>query len=354
MAEPQFWMSRTHPAVWALRPLGALYGKLVALRRRYTVPDHMGKPVICVGNFTAGGAGKTPVTRHIANMLAAAGHAPAIISRGHGGRETGPLRVDTNVHSAAEIGDEPLMLARDHKVYVARDRRAAARLAISEGADSLIKDDGFQNPTMRHAVNVLVVDAASGVGNGLVLPAGPLREFLPQALARADALVISYAGQASLHPSIVPLISAFEANARPVLRAEIALAPLAATKACAFCGIAKPAKFAASLTDAGVSLVGMRAFADHHAFSDAEAQSLLDWAAAADAPLLTTEKDMARLAHAPVGSPRARLAAATECVHLSLKLSNEARLATLLNDALTRDLAAHGYRPPNERDTEST
>ena len=175
MRAPDFWWRRERSAAARLlSPLGALSGALTLarMRRKGVSP---GVPVICVGNPTVGGAGKTPTVIHLARLLAAQGRHPAILTRGYGGSERGPLQVDASLHPASRIGDEPLLLARAAPTWVARDRIAGAGAAMGEGADILIMDDGFQNPSLAKTLSILVVDGGVGVGNGLSIPAGPLR-----------------------------------------------------------------------------------------------------------------------------------------------------------------------------------
>ena len=183
-------------------PLALLYGAAEALRRRLTKPEKPEIPVICVGNLTAGGAGKTPTVRALADILKGAGHQPIVLSRGYGGRNTGPLRVDPTLHVAADTGDEPLMLSDDLTVYIARDRRAALRAAVSDGAQIAIKDDGFQNPTLAHNYNLIVVDAATGFGNALLLPAGPLRQPLAASAPRIDAVLLVGETSEQIRPTL--------------------------------------------------------------------------------------------------------------------------------------------------------
>ena len=165
MTEPRFWQSRRHPLSLALTPLSWVYGGAEAARRKLTHAQHPGKPVICIGNLTAGGGGKTPTVRWLAEKMAAQGKQPAILSRGYGGSKKGPLKVDPTQHIASQIGDEPLMLAADWPVYICVDRMQSLRFAVQDGADMLIKDDGFQNPSLAHHFNLIVVDGASGLGN---------------------------------------------------------------------------------------------------------------------------------------------------------------------------------------------
>ena len=335
MAEPRFWQSSLHPLSLALRPLSFVYGGLESLNRKLTHTQHPGKPVICVGNLTAGGGGKTPSVRLMMQWLHEDGLSPAVLSRGYGGSEKGPLRVDPALHNAAQVGDEPLMLARDWPVYIGADRMAGLRQAVADGHDVLVKDDGFQNPAMAHHFNLIVVDGASGIGNGQLLPSGPLRQRLDIAFGKLDALLVIAPDNAAHHPSVDLLMDMAEALGKPVFNGAIETSskPKTADKnVTAFCGIAKPEKFAASLKAAGYTPIAMQAFGDHHAFSEAEAAALL----AHDGALITTEKDMARLQGAPESSARAALAARAEVLPIALKVKK----ADALRDAIRAAMAA--------------
>lgn len=297
MRAPAFWARpREAPglAARALAPLAWVWAE--AMRRRLTrVSVRVGVPVICVGNLTLGGAGKTPTVAALAGMLAARGVAAHVVSRGHGGSLAGPLRVDARGHSAAEVGDEPLLLAGFAPVWVGRDRAAAARAAVATGAQAVVLDDGFQNPGLAKDLSIVVVDAGFGFGNGRVTPAGPLREPVGQGLARAD---------------LVLLLGEPEVRARAlrdwpelgrVVRIEGELRPLetgmdwAGLRAFAFAGIGRPEKFFATLRGLGAEVVGARAFADHAAYDGRMLARLARDARAAGAQLVTTEKDAVRL-----------------------------------------------------------
>jgi tetraacyldisaccharide 4'-kinase len=249
------------------------------------VPWRASIPVICVGNPVAGGAGKTPTALALAMRLQALGHAPVFLTRGYGGRLRGPVQVDLAILDARDVGDEPLLLARLAPTVVARDRAAGARLAAGLGT-VIVMDDGFQNPGLAHDLDLLVVDAAAGLGNGRVMPAGPLREPLADALARADALVL-------LGTGALPFDSTL-----PVVRGQIVpLDPpdLKGQAVVAFAGIGRPEKFFATVRDLGAEIVEARAFGDHQTYTPAMLAPLLATARLTGALPLTTAKDAVRL-----------------------------------------------------------
>jgi tetraacyldisaccharide 4'-kinase len=282
MHAPDFWQRRGLLAA-ALAPLGFAYGASVAFKARHAKAFDSGLPVICVGNLTAGGSGKTPLAIAIAELLRAKGHKPYFLTRGYGGSERGPAMASRG-HSAAVMGDEALLLARTAPTIVARDRAAGARLAQEKGATVLVMDDGHQNFSLRKSLSLVVVDAQAGFGNGYQIPAGPLREPVAQGLARADAVILVGDG--------APDLGGYKG---PVLRAH--LKPdgeaFAGKPVFAFAGIGRPEKFAASLEDSGAQLCGSCFFPDHHPYTEDEITQLR--AVAGDATLVTTEKDFVRL-----------------------------------------------------------
>jgi len=282
MRAPDFWR-RPNAVARLLAPLGALYGASVAFKARYAKAFDPGLPVICVGNLTAGGSGKTPVAIAIADMLRAKGHKPFFLTRGYGGSERGPA-LASRAHSAAVMGDEALLLARAAPTIVARDRAAGARLAKEKGATVLVMDDGHQNFSLRKNLSLVVVDAETGFGNGFQIPAGPLREPVAQGLARADAVVLVGDGQ--------PQLDRFRG---PVLRAHLLAdgGAFAGKPVFAFAGIGRPEKFTASLHEAGAAVIGSCFFADHHPYTEDDILELR--AVAGEAMLVTTEKDFVRL-----------------------------------------------------------
>jgi tetraacyldisaccharide 4'-kinase len=274
--------------------LGALYGALTALRMK-RAGARVGIPVICIGNYHVGGAGKTPTTLALADMLRAMGERPVVVSRGYGGDLAGPVRVHATQHTAANVGDEPLMMAAQVPVIVARDRVAGAAMAQEDGASVVLLDDGFQNPSLHKDASLLVIDAARGVGNGAVFPAGPLRAPLKAQIARTDALIV--VGQGSAADGVARDVAA---RGGLVLRAtlqpdEKSLSALRGKRVLAFAGIGDPARFFATLRSQGVEVIEGRAFADHHPFMPAEIVRLVEDAARQSLQLVTTEKDMARI-----------------------------------------------------------
>ena len=280
-----------------LAPVGVLYGLSVALKAKFSKPFDPGLPVICVGNLTAGGSGKTPVAIALADRLRARGHKPFFLTRGYGGSERGPAMA-TRAHGAAQMGDEALLLARAAPTIVARDRAAGARLAKEKGATVLVMDDGHQNFALRKSLSLVVVDAETGFGNGCRIPAGPLREPVSQGLARADAVILmgserSEDGRADKRaPGSSPDLQGFGG---PVLRARLTVdgEAFAGKTVFAFAGIGRPEKFVASLEAAGAEVVGQCFFDDHHPYTEDEIVELKAIAGAAQ--LVTTEKDFVRL-----------------------------------------------------------
>src|SRR6185295_2710895 len=189
MREPAFWY---RPASWkshSLRPLAALYGAIAARRLKRNGLD-AGIPVLSVGNYHGGGAGKTPTVLALAKLLRELGETPVVLSRGYRGRLRGPVRVDLARHTAVDVGDEPLMLASSVPVMVARDRADGVALAKSQAATVILMDDGFQNPAVRKDASLIVIDSIRGIGNGKVIPSGPLRAPLAVQIERTDALMV--------------------------------------------------------------------------------------------------------------------------------------------------------------------
>lgn len=302
---PSDWYRRERPRRLGIVSLLAwsaslAWAGITARRIARATPADAGIPVVCVGNLTVGGSGKTPVVRALMKRLASGGLAASVLMRGHGGRLQGPLRVDPKAHSAAEVGDEALMLATDFPVWVARDRAAGALAAARAGARAIVMDDGHQNPSIKKALSLVVVDgeARDGewpFGDGKVVPAGPMREPLAAGLARADAIILLLpADLPAADPELLVLFAG-----KPVITAR--LFPMVAPPQgpqIAFAGIGKPWKMERALKAAGCDLVDFAPLADHEHPSDRFLTFLTQRADALGAGLLTTEKDWVRLRRA--------------------------------------------------------
>lgn len=297
MRAPSFWNQPDQTLLAsALSPLGWLYGA-VAAHTMAKSGISLTVPVLCIGNFTAGGAGKTPVAACLALALTARGEQPAIVSRGYGGAlsSANPVRVDAARHTSADVGDEPLLLARVAPTYICTDRVAGARAAIAAGATLILLDDGLQNPRLTKSCAIAVVDSEVGVGNGLCLPAGPLRAPLKAQWPHVDAVISIGVGTAGAHV----LAEAARRNVRvfmarlvpdPVLSAAIA-----GQRVFAFAGIGRPEKFFATVRQTGADIVATQAFPDHHRFTKADLTSLARLAKQRGIIPVTTEKDAMRL-----------------------------------------------------------
>jgi tetraacyldisaccharide 4'-kinase len=291
MRAPDFWSGGGGGLLpLLLSPLSALYAAGTA--RRLRRPGwHAPVPVICSGNATAGGAGKTTVTLDLGQRLANRGIAAHFLTRGYGGKLKGPVRVDPAVHDSQAVGDEALLLAAVRPTWVAADRAAGARAAIEAGAQALVMDDGLQNPTLDKDMSLLVVDGGYGFGNGRIIPAGPLREPVANAASRCRAAVLIGTDEAGVLAQLPP--------GMPVLRARLAPGPEAAMLSgqpvFAFCGIANPRKFFTTLREAGAVLAGSSAFADHYPYDAGDMRELLAEAERLRAIPVTTRKDFVRI-----------------------------------------------------------
>lgn len=295
MREPYFWNVtdlRARGSAPALRilatPLAMLWAWETARKIRSIAPADPGLPVICVGNLTLGGAGKTPVSAVVRSRLSLMHKRAATLSRGYRGSITEPIRIDPGTHTASEAGDEPLMLAASGESWVSKDRIAGAAAMKTAGVDVVVMDDGHQNPTLKKTLSLVVIDAGLPFGNGFVCPKGPLREPVKDGLARADAVILMDEG---------PVPDDLKGWNKPILRANLTpVAELPKGRYVAFAGIGRPMRFFDSLkTQTGVELCDGVPFADHHAYVRSDLDHLMRLAADHKAKLVTTDKDFVRL-----------------------------------------------------------
>ena len=292
MKTPEFWSHRGPPAL-ALLPLTPLWWLAGTMRKAFATPYHAPIPVICVGNLTAGGVGKTPLVAWLFDRLAERGLQPAILSRGYGGSAAGPLWVDPAEHDAGICGDEPLMLADRRDVMVAHDRARGARMIAERGRhDLIIMDDGMQNPYLAHDLEIGVFDGSNGVGNGWLMPAGPLRVPLSAGLAQLDLAVINGDDETGLAGRIPEAVERYEARLHPE---KSVIESLEGTPLLAFAGIGRPKRFFASLEAAGGQIAKKLSFADHHPYSQHDLMQILEDAQRHGAEMITTQKDWMRL-----------------------------------------------------------
>jgi tetraacyldisaccharide 4'-kinase len=327
MREPSFWWRDAGLAAGLLAPLAACYGAIAARRLAGAGAD-AGLPVLCVGNFTLGGAGKTPAVMMLAKMLQAAGGKPFCLSRGYGGSADGPTYVHAQSDSAARVGDEALLLARVAPTVVSRDRVAGAVAARAAGASVVIMDDGLQNSSLVKDFTLAVVDGRRGIGNSRVFPAGPLRAPLEAQLAHSDALLI--VGDSSGAGHVVAAAGKLRVFHGQLVPDPAAITALKAKNVLAFAGIGDPEKFFTTLTQAGITIAQRKAFGDHHRFTSEEAALLTRHAGLT---LVTTEKDHARIAGDPA---LAVLAASTQVLPVTLAVDEIDELQALVLASLNR------------------
>ena len=290
MRAPEFWQVRG-PAACLLAPLGAVIAAAGTLRRRLKTPERVAVPVICVGNLVVGGAGKTPVALALIALLNDLDMRVHILTRGYGGSLAGPILVDPSTHDAASVGDEPLLLATRAPTWVSHDRAAGARAAVAAGANVIVMDDGLQNGDLAHDWDIIVIDGGVGFGNGLLMPAGPLREPIAAGVARARFAIIIGDDRSQAAVALGADL--------PILRARLkALGSpqeWAGRRVLGFAGIGRPKKFFETLRALDAVLVDEVAFSDHHPYEIAEIEALRRRARELDAALITTEKDFIRL-----------------------------------------------------------
>ncbi|MBN9434593.1 MAG: tetraacyldisaccharide 4'-kinase [Bosea sp.] len=331
---PRFWW-RARPGLAAhlLWPVAAVWGWKAASRMAAAPEMRADVPVICVGNFVVGGAGKTPSALALAGIIRRLGLTPGFLTRGYGGTIRSAHRVDGARDTATLVGDEPLLLAEAASVVVAPHRPDGAPLLLAAGADCIIMDDGFQNPSLAKDFSLVVVDGGAGIGNGCVMPAGPLRAPLAIQMPRADAVLVI--GEGAAGDTVARMA---ERAGKPVLRgrleAEGGPGSAEERRVLAFSGIGRPEKFHASLREAGFEVAAIEAFPDHHPYGEADAERLIARAAAEGLTLVTTAKDAVRLkGH---GGARGSLAERARVLRVRLVFEDEPRLEGLIRAAIAR------------------
>jgi tetraacyldisaccharide 4'-kinase len=319
MKTPEFWQSHNRISD-LLVPISTIYDAISRSRRSRAKTETLPVPVICVGNLIAGGAGKTPVALAIGKLLKQKGINAFFLSRGYGGEWQGPALVNPSVDRSLHVGDEPLLLAKILPTVMAKNRLAGGRFAIEQGAKTIVMDDGFQNMSVAKTLSLLVIDGQIGFGNGRLIPAGPLRESLASGFARADAIVLINASQ-----TLPPLPAG-----KPVLRAVVSPTESArefkGKRVLAFCGMAYPQKFFATLEAIGAEIVHTDVFPDHYRYWGSEIKKLARQADARDAVLVTTAKDAVRM------SPAWR--SRVSVVDIELTFENPRELEALLEKAV--------------------
>jgi tetraacyldisaccharide 4'-kinase len=295
MLAPQFW-NKNGTIAKMLWPVSLVVQGFSQFRFHFYKSKKLDVPVICVGNIVVGGSGKTPTALDIGRILKEHGVNAHYLSRGYGGNMRGPVLVDTNTHTYKQVGDEPLLLARQSPAWVSKNRLKGALAAIKDGAEAIIMDDGLQNPLIEKNLALLVIDSGFAMGNKLFFPSGPLRESLSMGLKKADAVVVIGEMKIAEVLSRLPELAAYD---KPVFHARFQITAdkesLKSNPLYAFAGIGRPEKFFESLEGIGARLIGKRVFGDHHPYSDDEMSSIIAEARALGGTVVTTEKDFVRI-----------------------------------------------------------
>ena len=334
---PRFWFAPRGVAAYALLPAAHLYGRIAGGRMAAAPRGSVDAPVICIGNFIVGGAGKTPVALEIARIAALMGRRPGFLSRGYGGAAPMPLVVDPTRHSSREVGDEPLMLAERFPTVVSPDRVVGAQMLLGEGVDLVVMDDGLQNPALLKDYSIAVIGARRGIGNGLPMPAGPLRADLRAQLAQTHAVALVGQPGEREDASARECLRRAAKRALPILRGTVEPVDgerLRERRVLAFAGIGDPEKFFRTVEATGAELVERQAFDDHHVYDEDAVADLLARAALSDLSLITTEKDAARLRG--TGKSADVLVAASTVLRVELRFEDERHVRRLIGDAIER------------------
>lgn len=290
---PPFWWSEPDWRARALSPISYVYGRVAGRRMENGRREKISVPVLCIGNFTVGGAGKTPTALALAAAAVEAGRRPGMLSRGYGGSLDGPVVVDPHHHRAKDVGDEPMLLANAATTVIARDRLKGARLLVEQGADFIIMDDGFQSAQIASDYALIVIDAMRGLGNGHIIPSGPVRAPVTDQLRHATALLTVGIGERAS-----PVVRMASRAGKPVYESRIVprnAERLRNVPVLAFAGIGDPGRFYRSLRECGGQIVEERSYGDHHLFTEEEMRDLLETAEKTGLQLVATQKDVIRL-----------------------------------------------------------
>ena len=341
---PPFWWQKNSWQGYALSPVPYVYGKIAAKRMDMAASAKVNVPVICVGNFVVGGAGKTPSVHMLANYARTKGYKVGILSRGHGGAITTPTVVQLDKHNAHDVGDEALLHALNSTTVIASNRVAGAELLLEQACTIIIMDDGFQNPSLHKDFNLVAVDAKRGLGNGFAMPAGPMRVPFKHQLLHTDAMFITGKGDAA----DTAIRKAARAG-KPVFHSTVEVLKQKKykdQKAFAFAGIADPSKFFDTLESIGVDVVARQNFGDHHVFTDEECADLIDRSKQQELQLFTTEKDAARLKG--MGEAQEKVLELSEVVRIALKPEDPAMLKRVFDITHKRFMARKKKIEPTE------
>lgn len=327
---PPFWYEKPGLQAWLLWPFSYIYNRAATLKMLSPSATAVNAPVLCVGNFVAGGGGKTPTALALVKVLKARGFTPGFLSRGYGGRVNTPTVVDTKKFNALDVGDEPLLLAKEAITVVSVDRVAGAKLLLKNGCDFIVMDDGFQNPSLKKDYCLVVVDSRRGIGNGFTIPAGPLRAGIETQITKTDAVLI-----VGDDDGADKIIRKTARSGRPVYHSKLVMEKPSQWKKkslIAFSGIADPEKFFESLRRAGAKLELIRPFGDHHYFHKDEIAEMLDRAKHLKADLVTTAKDYVRLLG--MGEAHEKLANQVTVINVELKFEDKNTINIIIDRAL--------------------
>lgn len=329
---PPFWWQKNSWQGYMLSPVSYVYGKIAAKRMDMTASAKVNVPVICVGNFVVGGAGKTPTVHMLANYARSMGYKVGILSRGHGGAITTPTVVQLDKHNAHDVGDEALLHALNSTTVIATNRVAGAELLLEQDCTIIIMDDGFQNPGLHKDFNLVAVDAKRGLGNGFAMPAGPMRVPFKHQLLHTDAMFVTGKGNEADNA-----IRKAARAGKPVFHSHVEVVnkrKYKGQKSLAFAGIADPSKFFDTLEEIGVNVVARQSFGDHHVFTEDECADLIDRSKQQELQLFTTEKDAARLKG--MGEAQEKVHELSQVVRIALKPEDPAMLKRVFDMTLKR------------------